>query len=155
MKLHAEGTRMPADQTSTLLFAMQGTPLDQAAGAVSSGSGTATAPAGGAGGAPPPVRGGDSTIIFLVLGLLVVMILMTTFTGRRQRKQREAMLGALRKHDRVMTTGGIIGSVVEIKPRTVVLKVDESSNTRITFSRESIQQVIEEAAETSGGEART
>ena len=52
------------------------------------------------------------------------------------------MLNAIRKHDRVQTIGGLIGSVVEIKTDTVILKVDESSNTRITFSRSSIQQVI-------------
>jgi len=43
--------------------------------------------------------------------------------------------------------GGIIGSVVELKPRTVVLKVDESSNTRITFSRDAIQQVLDQSAD--------
>ena len=52
------------------------------------------------------------------------------------------MLNAIKKHDKVQTIGGVLGAVVEIKPDTVVLKVDESSNTRITFARSSIQQVL-------------
>ena len=53
------------------------------------------------------------------------------------------MLGGIKKHDRVRTIGGVLGSVVELKPDTVVLKVDESSNIRMTFSRDAIQQVVE------------
>ena len=36
----------------------------------------------------------------------------------------------------------MIGSVVDIKTDRVVLKVDESANTRITFARSAIQQVL-------------
>lgn len=142
------------------------TPLDQAAGSTAAPAGAAptqggvTGAPGGTTGAPAGTqqqRGGDSTFLFMIVGLLAVMIIMTMVTSRRQKKQRESMLGALRKHDRVVTTGGIIGSVVEIKPRTIVLKVDEGSNTRITFSREAIQQVLEESPEptASGGEPKS
>ena len=37
----------------------------------------------------------------------------------------------------------VIGAIVEVKSDTVVLKVDESSNTRMTFSRDAVQQVLE------------
>jgi preprotein translocase subunit YajC len=37
----------------------------------------------------------------------------------------------------------VIGSVVELDADTVVLKVDESSNTRMTFARDAVQQVLE------------
>ena len=42
----------------------------------------------------------------------------------------------LNKGDRVVTTGGICGTVVEIGDETVTLKVD--ANTRITFTKEAI-----------------
>ena len=83
-----------------------------------------------------------SGFLFLMLGVLVVMIVMSMTGQRRERKKREAMLSTIKKHDKVQTVGGVIGAVVEIKPDVVVLKVDESSNTRITFARSSIQQVI-------------
>jgi preprotein translocase subunit YajC len=89
--------------------------------------------------------------MFLILMLMVVgLIVMSSMGQRRDRKKREAMISAIKKHDRVQTIGGVIGSVVEIKPEYVVLKVDESSNTRITFSRSAIAQVLTSAPESAG-----
>ena len=56
-------------------------------------------------------------------------------------------MSAIKKHDRVQTIGGVIGAIVEVKPDEVVLKVDESSNTRITFARSAIQQVLAASGE--------
>ena len=86
---------------------------------------------------------------FFIIMLLVLgsMILFSIMGQRRDRKKREAMIGAIKKHDRVQTIGGVIGSVVEVKPDYVILKVDESSNTRITFARSAIQQVLNVSAE--------
>ena len=46
--------------------------------------------------------------------------------------------------DRVQTIGGILGKVVEAEETKVLLKVDESSNTKIWFSRSAIDRVLEE-----------
>ena len=80
-----------------------------------------------------------------VLVMLVAMIAFSMFSGRKQKKLRQSMLSALKKHDQVVTRGGVFGSVVEVKSDRVVLKVDESSNTRITVTRDSIDQVMAEA----------
>jgi preprotein translocase subunit YajC len=42
----------------------------------------------------------------------------------------------------VQTIGGIIGTVVESRENEVVLKVDETSNTKIKFSRNAIHRVL-------------
>jgi preprotein translocase subunit YajC len=110
------------------------------------------APPGGAGPGGPGGGGGRGgafgpEFLILMLGVLVVMIVVSVTGQRRERKKRQAMLSAIRKHDKVQTVGGVIGSIVEIKPDFVVLKVDESSNTRITFARSSIQQVISPTGE--------
>lgn len=62
----------------------------------------------------------------------------------KQEKQRVAMLNALKKGDRIQTIGGILGTVVETRDDEVVVKVDETSNTKITFSRNAIHRVREE-----------
>ena len=82
-------------------------------------------------------------IFMMIIPLVLIMLVISTFSQRRERKRREQMLGGIKKHDRVRTIGGVLGSVVELKPDTVVLKVDESSNIRMTFSRDAIQQVVE------------
>jgi preprotein translocase subunit YajC len=81
------------------------------------------------------------------------MIVFSMMGQKRDRKKREAMISAIKKHDRVQTIGGVIGSVVEIKPEYIVLKVDESSNTRITFSRSAIASVLSASPETVGVKA--
>ena len=105
--------------------------------------------AGGAGGAAPPSPFGGPMMmmIFVMIG---AMLLMSILGSRRDKKKREQMMGSLKKRDRVQTAGGIIGSIVELKPDTIVLKVDESSNTRITFSRASIQHVLDVADDKAG-----
>jgi preprotein translocase subunit YajC len=97
----------------------------------------------GGGGAPAAKPGPfGSQFVFIMLGMVVLMIIVSTLGPRRERKKREAMISAVKKHDRVQTVGGVIGAIVELKPDYVVLKVDESANTRITFARSAIQQVL-------------
>ena len=51
------------------------------------------------------------------------------------------MLKNMKRGDRVMTAGGILGTVVDVRDAEVVLKVDESTNTKIKFSRDAIKRV--------------
>ncbi|MEM7228872.1 MAG: preprotein translocase subunit YajC [Planctomycetota bacterium] len=123
-----------------LLFAQDG------AGGAEPGSFTAGtsadggAGAGATGGGRPP--GGGSSVFVMIFAFVVMLLIFSMFGQRREKKRREAMLSSIRKHDEVQTLGGVIGSVVEVKPDRIVLKVDESSNTRITFSRTSVQHVL-------------
>jgi preprotein translocase subunit YajC len=44
----------------------------------------------------------------------------------------------------VQTIGGVIGTIVEVKDAEVVVKIDETTNTKIRFARSAIQQVLED-----------
>lgn len=72
---------------------------------------------------------------------------------RREQKRRDEMLKGLKKNDRVITAGGIIGTVANITPdgKEVTVKVDD--NTRIKFLRSSIQSVPSLEAEEAAGKA--
>ena len=111
---------------------------------------SSTAAPGTTNGTPAPASPFGGQFMFIMLGLLVVMIILSTLGPRREKKRREAMLNAVKKHDRVQTVGGVIGAIVELKPDFVVLKVDESANTRITFARSAIQQVLAAGDERAG-----
>ncbi len=103
--------------------------------------------ASGTTGARPTQNPFGGNFFLLIILLLGAMIAFSMWGARRDRKKREAVLRAVKKHDKVQTVGGVIGSVVEVKSDLVVLKVDEASNTRITFARSSIQQVLGPATE--------
>ena len=85
-------------------------------------------------------------IELLLFGAIILFIVMTILGGRREKKKYEAMLSSIKKNDSVRTVGGIIGSVVEVKPDVVVLKVDENSNTKVTVARSKIEAVLKESA---------
>ncbi len=110
-----------------------------------SGTGEGT-PGGGGGG-----FFGEGGLFLVLLMILVFMIMMTVMGSRREKKKRNEMLSVLKKHDKVQTIGGVIGSIVELKPEQVVLKVDESSNTRITFARSAIQQIVKSSNQKDSG----
>jgi preprotein translocase subunit YajC len=112
------------------------------------GDGTTAVP-GGSGSATGNGGGGvfNSSFMVVLVMMFLAMIIFSFMGQRRDRKKREAMISAVKKHDKVQTVGGLIGSVVEVKTDTVVLKVDESANTRITFARSSIQQVLTSATD--------
>ena len=93
---------------------------------------------------PSASEGPFSGFFPMLMLLLVGMIVFSFFGGRKQKKKRAAMIDSLQKRDQVLTRGGVFGTIVDIKPDRVVLKVDESSNTRITVLRDSIEQVTTE-----------
>lgn len=93
----------------------------------------------GSGGGPP----GGQFLIGLIL-MLVVFYGFMIWGGRKDKQKRQQMLASIKKNDRVMTIGGIIGFVVTASDTEVTLKVDESANVKITVVRSAIQKVLAE-----------
>lgn len=65
---------------------------------------------------------------------------------RKNRKKREAMLAALQKGDKVMTSSGLHGVVAAIQDDTVMLQVDEG--VRLKFARSAIQLIESDSSAT-------
>jgi preprotein translocase subunit YajC len=83
-----------------------------------------------------------------MLILLGVMYFAMVMPKRKQDKQRKDMLTNMKRGDEVTTIGGIIGKVVDPKEDRVLVKVDESSNTKIWFSRSAIAKITAEDSKT-------
>ena len=89
---------------------------------------------------PPPKKGFSDMLIPLVLMMVVLYFFM--FRGpKKKQAQHKQMLNAMKKNDRVRTIGGIIGTVVDVREDEVVLKIDETSNTKMKFTRGAIATV--------------
>ncbi len=106
--------------------------------------GTATQPGGNGTGAPqqPASPGLGAWFLPLIAIMFVVMIFLSGRAQRAERKKKEALLAGIKKHDRVQTIGGIIGTITEVKSDEVVLRIDDANNTRMHFAKSAIQQVI-------------
>ncbi|MCL2412376.1 MAG: preprotein translocase subunit YajC [Treponema sp.] len=57
----------------------------------------------------------------------------------KKRKETEKMLSALKKGDRIVTIGGIYGTIHNVRDTTVIVKVDDS--TKLEFLRSAISTV--------------
>lgn len=80
---------------------------------------------------------------FLPLILIFVVMWLLLFRGpQKQQQKKKKMMETLEKNDKVQTIGGIIGTIVDIKDDEVVLKVDESNNTKIRVSANAIGRNI-------------
>lgn len=88
--------------------------------------------------------GGPPTMWIGLILMIVVFYGLVAWNSRKDKKHRQDMLNAIKKNDRVMTIGGIIGTVVSTNDTEVTLKVDESANVKITFARGAIQKVLTE-----------
>lgn len=72
-----------------------------------------------------PGAGGSSLIFWALPVMLIVMIGMSALAGRKEKKKRQELISNLKKHDRVQTIGGIIGTIIEVSDDDVVIRLEE------------------------------
>jgi preprotein translocase subunit YajC len=89
---------------------------------------------------------------FLIMGLMLVLFFRTS---AKQRRELQKALSALKKNDRVVTSGGILGTVVAVKDNEdeVTLKTDDASNTRIRVLKSSVVKILSDN-QTATGETK-
>lgn len=76
--------------------------------------------------------------------IFVIIYFMLIRPQRQKQKQMDTMLKALKKGDRVLTSGGIFGTVIGVDEAKAVLRIAE--NVKVEVSKSAIVQVV-------GGEA--
>ena len=97
---------------------------------------TAEGAAGGTAG------GGASQWGILIVMPLIILVFYFLVMRPQNKKQKEAkkMLEGLRKGDRIVTIGGLRGTVVSVKDDAVILKVDD--NTKLEYSKSAVATVL-------------
>lgn len=83
--------------------------------------------------AAAPAQQGGSQLSFWIM-IILVFAVMWFFMIRPQRKQQkeiEKFRKELKKGDKVVTAGGIYGTILEVQERTVLLKVDKDVKLRV------------------------
>ena len=139
---------------SELLLWMQEGAVPATSGAVPA---AAAAPADAAGGAAGPALAEPNPIVqfapYLIIVLFFYFILF--LPTQKERRRRQDFLKSLKKNSRVVTTGGLIGTVVDLSSdeRFVTLRVDDT--TRVRFLRSAIQGELEEKTDSAGASGAT
>jgi len=86
--------------------------------------------------------GGGFGGFLIPLGLMfAIMYFMVIMPQQRQRKKVQAMLAELKSGDKVITNGGIYGTVNGIDGDSVILKISAEPQVKIRIARAAIAQV--------------
>jgi preprotein translocase subunit YajC len=93
---------------------------------------------------PPPPGGSMFSIFFLVL-IFAGMWFLIIAPQRKRQKEHEAMVKALSTGDVVLTNGGIIGTITNVKEDRLVLKI--ADNTKVELHRNYVQSRLESRGE--------
>ena len=93
--------------------------------------------------APKPGESGGDTFTFT--GTMILMMALFYFMlirpQRRKEKERKAMLSAVKSGDRVMFGGGLLGTVTNVKDKTVVIKI--ADKVKVEASRGAVTHILE------------
>ena len=89
--------------------------------------------------------GGSSAVFTQLLffgAIFAIFYFLLIRPQQKQKREREAMLGALKKGDRVVTTGGLWGTVTGLDEQKVVLRV--ADQVRLEFDRSAVGRIVVE-----------
>ncbi|WP_058302184.1 preprotein translocase subunit YajC [Gorillibacterium timonense] len=78
------------------------------------------------------------SIVYIVIMFAVLYFLMIRPQQKRQKKTA-SMLNSIKKGDKVVTIGGLHGTVMELTDDTVIVRVNDA--TKLTFDRSAIRTI--------------
>lgn len=84
--------------------------------------------------AAPAAQGSSMSMWIMLLLVFVVMWFFMIRPQRKQQKELQTFRDGLKKGDKVVTVGGIYGTVVEVKENSLLLEVDRDVKIRVAKS---------------------
>jgi preprotein translocase subunit YajC len=89
---------------------------------------------------PAGMQGSMTPLLFIVLVMLFLLIVIFP-AQRRQRKEQERMIATLKRGAKVVTKGGIVGTIVAAKDGEDEIVI-RSEDTRLRIRRDGVAAVI-------------
>lgn len=89
---------------------------------------------------PPQPVPNPLGMMFPVVMMFLIFYMLVFRPQAKARKAHEQMIKNLKKHDEVVTSGGMFGTVVNVKSDAVTLRVDE--NVRIDVEKSAIARLV-------------
>jgi preprotein translocase subunit YajC len=76
--------------------------------------------------------------------MFVVLYFFMIRPQQKRQKEKEKMLDALKKGDRVLTIGGVFGEIQQVKENIVVVRI--ADNVKVELQRSAVSSVVEPTA---------
>ena len=91
-----------------------------------------------------PGGGGSFGFMFIILATFAIFYFILIRPQQKKQKQLQKSVEALKKGDRVLTTGGIFGTVVNFKDNLIVLKI--SDDVKVEVIKTAVASVVEKTS---------
>jgi len=88
---------------------------------------------------PQPSAASPLIQLFPLVLIFVIFYFLLIRPQKQKEKEHQKMLGGINKNDEVVTLGGIHGTVVTVKEKTLILRIDE--NVKIEIEKNSIAYI--------------
>jgi preprotein translocase subunit YajC len=98
------------------------------------------------GGAPAPTGAEQPNMLVTMLPFVLMFVVMYFLIIRPQhkkQKEQQAMIDALKKGDKVVTSGGVHGTITGVKEKEGILIIQVAKDVQIEVSRGSITKVAQ------------
>jgi len=99
--------------------------------------------------APSGGPGAVMTQVLFFAAIFAIFYFLLIRPQQRQKKERESMLSAVKKGDRVVTSSGLHGTVVGLNDQTVTLKI--ADQVKVDFDRASLARIVPARGEKEAG----
>lgn len=105
----------------------------------------AAAPGASNGTTTTATGGGWGSLLFMLIFFIAIFYFMIILPQRRKEKQFQQMISQMKRGDTVVTIGGIVGKVIDIKKDTV--KIKTANSTELEITKRAISTVIKERSQ--------
>jgi preprotein translocase subunit YajC len=82
-----------------------------------------------------------SPMLMMVVAMFAIMYFLMIRPNQKREKERQQMLANLSKGDRVVTAGGICGTVVGLGDKMIVLRISDEPGVKVECLRSSVSRV--------------
>ncbi|MBS7337849.1 MAG: preprotein translocase subunit YajC [Thermoguttaceae bacterium] len=91
-----------------------------------------------------PAGSGPFQAVLMIFVVLLALFFIFILPAKSRDKQMQKLLDSIKINDRVLTTGGVIGTVYSIDRQAgeVVLRVDDNNNVKVHFAISSVYYVF-------------
>jgi len=87
--------------------------------------------------------GGGLGMLLPIILIFVIMYFLMIRPQQKKHREHQQMIQSLRKGDKVITSGGLFGTVLNIKEKENVVVVKIAENVKVEIQRSSIAGLIE------------
>jgi len=95
-----------------------------------------TAGAGGEGGM------GNSSFFFMLIAIFAIFYFLMIRPESKRRKERQQMIDALKRHDRIVTFGGLHAEIQDVHDDRIVAKI--ADGVKVEIDKSAVSRVMEQ-----------